>query len=306
MQRVGSLSSGSWARICAAAVCLLLAGSAMPGTKTHATSTLADRKQPMNFTWHAASAGTCRQDCRGWVGAVGVITADTPAKFEEFAAARDLKGATVVLDSGGGSVLDAIALGRRWRDLRLHTTVGTVIERAAADGIARDIAPGATCESMCVFLLLSGERRHVPDGARVRVHQIWMGDRAEDAKAASYSAQDLMIVERDIGRLAKYTFDMGGSGELLSLALSVPPWEPLHELSAAELRATNLVTLDAVADAAAGEVTGSVSVKPIQDRFTSEAVSPVAESRKGPRLTAPTKTAEAGTPTGGAASPERK
>jgi len=30
-----------------------------------------------------------------------------------------------------------------------------------------------------------------------------------------------MIVERDIGRLAKYTFDMGGAGDLLSLALSV-------------------------------------------------------------------------------------
>ena len=92
--------------------------------------------------------------------------------------------------------------------------------------------------------------------------------------------------------------------ELLSLALSVPPWEPLHELSAAELRATNLVTMDAVADAAAGAATASV--KPIQDRFTSEAVNPVAESRKGPRLTLPTKTAEAGAPTGGAAGPERK
>ena len=32
-----------------------------------------------------------------------------------------------------------------------------------------------------------------------------MGDRADDAKAASYTAQDLMIVQRDIGRLAKYT-----------------------------------------------------------------------------------------------------
>ena len=72
------------------------------------------------------------------------------------------------------------------------------------------------------------------------MHQIWMGDRAEDAKAASYTAQDLMIVERDIGRLAKFTFDMGGTGDLLALALSVPPWEDLHELTRAELRLTNL------------------------------------------------------------------
>src|SRR5437899_6527525 len=106
----------------------------------------------------------------------------------------------------------------------------------------------AYCESMCVFLLLSGKTRYVPDTARVRVHQIWMGDRADDAKAASYSAQDMMIVERDIGRLAKYTFDMGGTGDLLSLALSVPPWEDLHQLSRAELRLSNLVTTDLVAD----------------------------------------------------------
>ena len=79
------------------------------------------------------------------------------------------------------------------------------------------------------------------------MHQIWLGDRANDAKAATYSADDLMIVERDIGRLAKYTFDMGGTGDLLSLSLNVPPWEDLHELSREELRLTNLVTTDMVA-----------------------------------------------------------
>jgi len=108
------------------------------------------------------------------------------------------------------------------------------------------VIPDASCESMCVFLLLSGKVRYVPPGARVRVHQIWMGDRANDARAANYTAQDLMIVERDIGRLAKYTFDMGGSGDLLELALSIPPWEALHQLSQAELRQTNIVTTDAV------------------------------------------------------------
>ena len=102
---------------------------------------------------------------------------------------------------------------------------------------ARASTPEAYCESMCVFLLLSGKTRYVPPVAHVRVHQIWMGDRADDAKAASYTAQDLMIVERDIGRLAKYTFDMGGTGDLLSLALSVPPWEDLHEIVARRIAA---------------------------------------------------------------------
>ena len=49
------------------------------------------------------------------------------SQFEEFAKAHDLRGATVVLDSGGGSVLDAIKLGRRWRELRMSTTVGITV-----------------------------------------------------------------------------------------------------------------------------------------------------------------------------------
>jgi hypothetical protein len=114
-----------------------------------------------------------------------------------------------------------------------------------------------------------------------------------------------MIVERDIGRLAKYTFDMGGAGDLLSLALSVPPWEDLHELSAAELRLTNLVTTDAVAevlperDNAATASVAQVSVKTVQDRFVSEAVS----AEKPLPVLKSTKTAEATVPTGGVAAP---
>ena len=213
------------------------------GGRAHAGVTLEERKLPMKFSWVA-----CQPDCRGWVSAVGIVTADSPKDFDEFARGRQLGGATIVLDSSGGSVNDSIALGRRWRDLGLLTTVGTSIQTRTAQGERASVAPEAYCESMCVFLLLSGKTRYVPEAAHVRVHQIWMGDRADDARAASYTAQDLMIVERDIGRLAKYTFDMGGAGDLLSLSLSVPPWEDLHELSRGELRLTNLVTTDAVAE----------------------------------------------------------
>jgi hypothetical protein len=149
---------------------------------------------------------------------------------------------------------------------------------------------------MCVFLLLSGKTRYVPEAAHVRVHQIWMGDRAEDARAASYSADDLMIVERDIGRLAKYTFDMGGGGDLLALSLNVPPWEELHEMSRDELRLTNLVTTDAVAEVLppmGGSVVQGVAMaaKPVQDRFTSSAVNdaatPAAKSTRTAEALAP-------------------
>lgn len=262
------------------------------GSSARAGSTLEERKLPMKFNWVA-----CEPNCRGWVSAVGIITADTPREFEEFSRGRQLGGATVVLDSSGGSVNDAITLGRRFRNLGLLTTVGVSLRGGPSTRPA--VAPEAYCESMCVFLLLAGKKRYVPEAAHVRVHQIWMGDRADDAKAASYSAQDLMIVERDIGRLAKYTFDMGGTGDLLSLALSVPPWEDLHELDAGELKLTNLTTTELVAD-----------VLPHMDLSTPAMaeLAPKTQARFGaePEQGQPaksTKTAEALVPTGGVVAP---
>jgi hypothetical protein len=286
-----------WALISATALCFALPGAvSTPGNSAPAGVTLEARKLPMHFNWVA-----CQPDCQGWVSAVGIVTADSPKEFEEFARDRQLGGATIVLDSSGGSVNDSIALGRRFRSLSALTTVGSTVRTQTAHGERVSVKPEAYCESMCVFLLLSGKTRYVPPAAHVRVHQIWMGDRADDAKAASYTAQDLMIVERDIGRLAKFTFDMGGAGDLLSLALSVPPWEDLHELSHSELRLTNLVTTDVLMDVLphdnASTPVAELKSKPTQDRFVSSAV----EEQAPAQPVKSTKTAEAAVPTGGAA-----
>ncbi len=293
-----SIDFRGWMLLGAAALCITLPGAiAVLGGSAHAGVTLQERKLPMRFSWVA-----CQPNCRGWVSAVGLVTADSPREFDEFARGRQLGGATIVLDSSGGSVNDSIALGRRWRSLGAMTTVGVTVQTRTAQGDRASIKPEAYCESMCVFLLLSGKARYVPEAARVRVHQIWMGDRADDAKAASYTAQDLMIVERDIGRLAKYTFDMGGTGDLLSLALNVPPWEDLHQLSPAELRLTNLVTTDAIAEVLpqmdnANVPVANVAAKPVQDRFVGKAMETEASSQPSKS----TKTAEAAVPTGSVA-----
>jgi hypothetical protein len=233
----------AWMLLSAATRCIALLGLvAMLGCSAYAGVALEERRLPMKFSWVA-----CQPNCRGWISAVGIVTAETPSDFDAFARDHQLKGETVVLDSSGGSVNDAIALGRRFRALEMFTTVGVSVLTPSARGERAHVSPEAYCESMCVFLLLSGKSRYVPERAHVRVHQIWMSYRADNARAASYSADDLTTVERDIGHLAKYTFDMGGAGDLLSLSLSVPPWEDLHELSPEELRVTNLITTDEVA-----------------------------------------------------------
>lgn len=263
-------------RVIHATLLLALSGLvSLAGHAAQAGGVMEERKLPMRFVWNDCQPD-CRADAKGWIAAVGVVTADSPRDFDDFARGRDLVGATIVLDSSGGSVNDAIALGRRWRKLGLATTVGSAVDIKVA-GVERSVAvPDAYCESMCAFLLLAGTTRYVGEESRVRVHQIWMGDRADDARAASYSAQDLMIVERDIGRLAKYTFDMGGSGDLLLLALNVPPWEDLHELSRDELKLTNIKTTDTplkVFQRGDPLVVSGVAIKPVQDRVAADASS---------------------------------
>jgi hypothetical protein len=256
-----------------------------------------ERKLPMHFTWHE-----CEPNCGRWIGAVGTITEDTLKNFDEFAGARDLGNVTIVLDSGGGSVNDAIALGSRWRKIGVRTTVGSV----TAMGGRLGLTPQAWCESMCVFLLLSGKVRYVPEQAHVRVHQIWMGNRTENPKTGAYGAQDMMIVERDIGRLAKYTFEMGGTGELLSLSLEVPPWETLRELSPRELHLTGLVTTDAVADVLPDQRANDPAIALLAPKSVRERL--VNDPDSGNKPPKSTKTAEAGSPTGAieAAQPARK
>ena len=232
---------------------LLLFPSSLPAA--------ADRTLPMHFELRMQGpADACAPNCKTLVSASGAITADTARHFLLFAQGRDLSGATLAIDSDGGSVLGAIALGREIRKLKLTTTVGRLVDLPAEgqqDGARALLSPNADCESMCAFVLLGGVRRLVPSDARVMVHQIWLGDRREDPTAANYSAEDLVLIQRDIGRLAQYTAEMGATADLLDLALRIPPWEPMHALTRAELNRTRLTTEDSEIPVAAPVATSS-------------------------------------------------
>ncbi len=201
------------------------------------------RSAPMQFLLRQDGGANCAPKCRTWISATGMIRAETAREFEAFAAKNAVRGATIAFNSEGGSVHGAIALGRAIRKLDMTVTVGRTIDGPGGpEAAARNasLSPRADCESMCAFVLLAGARRVVPNEARVRVHQIWLGDRRDDAAAATYSAEDLVLVQRDIGKLAQYTIEMGGTAELLEVSLRIPPWEPMRALTRDELRRMNL------------------------------------------------------------------
>jgi len=241
----------------AAATCLLLATSAQPVAAPDA------RALPMQFElWTEGPSQACGKDCRTWVSAAGAITSDTPREFEAFAKKNKIEGFTIALDSDGGSVLGALALGRTVRKLGMTTTVGKTIDLNAADGGRKraKLQPRAYCESMCAFVLLAGVERRVPAEARVMVHQIWLGDRRDDPTAANYSAEDLVVVQRDIGRLARYTVEMGGGVDLLEIALKIPPWEPMRILTRDEMRTMKVTTAGDAPEVISGAATNSAAL----------------------------------------------
>jgi hypothetical protein len=206
-----------------------------------------DRPDAMRFEMRVEGpAEYCGSGCRTWISATGVISEDSARVFETFARSNDVRGTTLVLDSEGGSVLSALALGRTIRKYDMTTTVGrTTTLPPDRNGVVRaTITPNASCESMCAFLLLAGTRRYVPSDARVLVHQIWLGAKSKRARETSYTADELQLVQRDVGRLVNYTAEMGGGMELIETALRVPPWEPMHRLTADEMRRMKVTTVD--------------------------------------------------------------
>jgi hypothetical protein len=206
-----------------------------------------DKPAPMRFEWRLEGpTEQCGAHCRTWISATGVITEDTARAFEAFARANKVRGARLVLDSEGGSVLSAMALGRAIRNFEMTTTVGrtTLLPPDGTNALRATISHNASCESMCAFILLAGTRRYVPTEARVLVHQIWLGAKSKRARETSYTADELQLVQRDVGRLVRYTAEMGGSMELIETALRVPPWEPMHRLNTDELRRMKITTVD--------------------------------------------------------------
>src|SRR5947207_13921953 len=128
------------------------------------------------------------------------------------------------------------------RALDMNTTVGRAATTGRGTSFQTQLLPDASCSSMCAFLLLAGKERHVPNEAKVKVHQIWLADKNKNILDNRYTADELALVQRDIARLARYEWDMTGRIELLESALQVPAWGPMHQLSVDELTRAQLTT----------------------------------------------------------------
>lgn len=128
---------------------------------------------------------------------------------------------TVTLNSPGGSVQDAMILGRYMRDAGLNITL-------------RD---GDICYSACPYLLAAGVKRSVPETASVGVHQHYFGK--STILPAFAAVED---IQRGQAEVMRYLDQMGIDTLVMQHALATPPDE-IYVLLPEELERYKLVTL---------------------------------------------------------------
>lgn len=130
----------------------------------------------------------------------------------------------VALDSTGGSLHDALLIGR-------------VLRHA---GIETQVRDNDICFSACPYLFAGGATRVAQRQARLGVHQTSDAD-AEDQKSPAIIAEQLQASE---ARVIGYLDEMGVGLGLLRPALATPP-DRIHVLSAQELARYHLTTAPA-------------------------------------------------------------
>ncbi|WP_414896724.1 hypothetical protein [Rhodovulum sp. YEN HP10] len=124
------------------------------------------------------------------------------------------------LDSTGGSVRDALAIGRTLRERGIDTAVGD----------------GAICFSACPYMFAGGVERSVAPDGRLGVHQHYFG---ENTFLPAFMA--VKDIQRGQAEVMAHLREMGIDPALLEPAMRTPPGE-IYLLDRQELIAFRLVT----------------------------------------------------------------
>lgn len=236
----------------------------------------------MRFVVVRSNAPGCEPTCPEWISAEGTIEAGTPALLKRALKKLGGRKLPVVVDSPGGNVDAALALGRLIRKNKLDIAVGktrfegclpdekdcTDNDGKGAGYFGTAYADGSICNSACPLMFSGGVRRVVGQWAFLGVHQITttyvktklqyrttyrvvngkkkiIGTKVVSRKSAgSYKTYEMSkAVEK---RLAAYLKEMGvGQGVLTTMKNT--PASGIHQLVPENMLRMDLVTsLDSV------------------------------------------------------------
>lgn len=154
----------------------------------------------------------------------GVIDEGAPGRLAGFLSRRDVAGAIVYLNSPGGSLAAAMAVGRILRAAGYETRVGA---RAADSG--RIVA--AACYGACPFALAGGTRRGLEPGSTIGVQRI---------ESRVPAQQETVEERRTRFESLNYLAEMGIDAGLVDLMAEVP-YQATRPLTPEEARQVRLI-----------------------------------------------------------------
>ncbi|HZY67738.1 MAG TPA: hypothetical protein VFE52_04080, partial [Devosia sp.] len=158
---------------------------------------------------------TLRQPLAVELGSGGALTVTgtiMPGSGESFAEAVESYGeyvTTVRLDSPGGSVADALEMGRLIRERGFSTTV----------------AAGSLCASSCPLVFAGGAERIAAPDAAIAVHQIYAATPSDSTLASRLAAAGNAMSDAQTmtAEISRYLIEMGIDPEVWLRALETPP-----------------------------------------------------------------------------------
>ena len=166
----------------------------------------------------------------GTGGALTVTGTILPGSGEAFAAAVESYAEyikTVTLDSPGGSVNDALEMGRLIRER----------------GFSTSVAAGSLCASSCPLVFAGGKERLAAPASAIAVHQIYAATPSDTTLASRLAAAGNAMSEAQsmTAQISRYLIDMGVDPEVWLRALETPP-DRLSYFSPDELTRLKLAT----------------------------------------------------------------
>jgi hypothetical protein len=245
------------------------------GAASALSSAAAATEPPMRFQLFEDVGPECGPNCPEWLSAEGQIVRGTA---DQFAAALRQVGdrkLPLLISSGGGSVDEAIAMGRMLRERGMTIGVARSIpapciadKTSCGDQARASVSPlDAVCFSACTLVLAGGEGRIVNPLTKVGVHQL--RDRQSTKVVQRVYRETYQIVdgkERQLSReliseevvtttpetetfaaarekVAAYLREMGVDEEVWALAMATNPSD-LFIIGPGDLRRFRLVTSD--------------------------------------------------------------
>jgi len=234
------------------------------------------RSQPaaepsMQFHLVRSAEPGCEPQCPEWIAAQGKIDGSSVTRFKRVLRQIGDRKLPVLIDSNGGRVNEAFAIGRLARAKSLDVVVSrtdftacapadaTCRRRLRADNLRLGVprAELSKCASSCAFILAAGTRRLVGPMAYVGVHQIrsfYIYAKVVRTYRVTATTKQLVserrvtekVVEtrtpqKTYDEIGRYFAEMGIGEGLMPLILATPG-DRLHWLTPEELRATGLAT----------------------------------------------------------------